>query len=137
MRTRRAGAASLWRPEWLIVARWGRSGEYVSISRTDEIAATNETPILLLPKRTIIAMAHRKTRQYPAAFRLITSVPDGITVGGTFIPVIGRAFLCNTSLGLHLRCKAFPSDCGAQVEWNLDAVSVPWIGEFIERRSLI
>lgn len=133
MRAREAGAALPGRQEWLVVARWGRDGEYLAISRTDVAVDTVEAPMLLLPKRTVIAVGRRRVRPQPAAFRLAAFIPEGITVGGTFIPASGHALLSSAAANLRLRCKALPLDAGAEAAWSLDAVAVPWIGEFIEQ----
>lgn len=135
MRSHSIGAAPSLGEEWLVVARWGPEGQYLSISWTDIAADAAEAPILLTPKRTVIGLRCERTRPQITAFRLVRAVPEGTTAGGTFIPAEGYALLYGANSGLRLRCKASATDRDAAARWNLQATGATWIGEFVEKRS--
>jgi hypothetical protein len=79
------------RKEWLIVARWGAQGEYLTIGLTHSTPdATSAAPVGLTPRRTFLGI--RVSGADPGddgPFLLANSLPLDIPVAGTFIPAQG------------------------------------------------
>jgi hypothetical protein len=90
--------------EWLIVARWGRDGEYLTVSRTGMGRGAGSTaPINLAPTTTCIGMLTPYGDEYGGdehghdmhgssvsdLFTLTRHLPEGVTVAGVFTPAEG------------------------------------------------
>ena len=116
--------------EWLIVARWGDGGEFLSVSRTCIRARGGPAPIGLKPRQTALArqvsMPSWRAKQ---SFLFVRRLPQGIRLAGEFVRIDGYLRLrCNASdLIGEGRCSA-PN----RRDWRLSATHVPWVGEFFE-----
>lgn len=123
--------------EWIVVARWGPAGEYLSLGRTSQaIVRAASAPIHLRPRETALAeLLPRPDGAGPRTFLLSRDKPEAISVIGQFLPTDGCVRLLGSGTRLRLkaegRCLTGPSGAA----WRLDAVRVAWIGEFVEEDS--
>lgn len=128
MRAQAAGAAPA---EWLIVARWERGG-MLSISWTGAIAACDDAPLDLAPKRTVIGVREGADEAgCHTSFQLLAAQPVNVTVAGLFIPAAGTVRLSGANCGLRLRCMGRALADVTARRWDLKAGRAPWIGEFV------
>ncbi|HXT81946.1 MAG TPA: hypothetical protein VN702_20470 [Acetobacteraceae bacterium] len=142
------------RREWLIAARWGRDGEYVSLSSTRQTPDTcSPAPIGLVPRITCLGvLLSPGGKEDVDTFLLVRRLPPGITVAGTFSPAYGYVRLYGPVGNLRLTAAARHSAdvgrrdggliaCNSSQEvacrrtgasWHIDARRRPWAGEFVE-----
>ena len=133
MLARTLGAGGPVRNEWIIVARWGTDGEYISMSWTDLLADTDDAPIDLSPKRTAIGMQQPRPRAGDCVqFQLIPALPEHVTVASLFVPSAGYIRLYGTGAGLRLSSQGRAVTNEQPGTWRLSAARSPWVGEFIE-----
>jgi hypothetical protein len=119
------------RREWIIASRWGFGGLYLSIGLTMAPARMDAAaPIDLVPRRSALALLTPTAGRHPAAFGLATRIPPAMTLAGRFLPAQGNISLQDDNGSLRLSIQAM-CDCAAQ-PWHVEAVRVPWVGEFIE-----
>ncbi len=150
--------------EWLIVARWGRDGEYLTVSRTGMGRGVGAmAPIDLAPTMTCIGMLTPDTGDLAVGahgaaasdlFTLTRHLPEGVTVAGVFAPADGFIRLRGPVEAMLLTASArdtggptiAPVDAarpgiGACADlaatWNIRASRQPWDGEFIEPVELL
>lgn len=118
---------------WLVVARWGSDGEYLSIGHAGRADLPELPPIGLAPSRTCLGILEprRLGRTMPPRFLLQARPPPRLELAGTFIPASGVVLLSDRrSL---LRMSLFGRFGRGSRSWTVDAVRVPWIGEAIDR----
>ena len=142
------------RKEWLIVARWGAQGEYLTIGLTHSTPdATSAAPVGLTPRRTFLGI--RVSGSDPGddgPFLLANVLPPDVPVLGTFIPAQGYIRLlgpardpCLTAWVLSpggSLCPEAQSRGGlpgnsaaphAGMAYYIEANRRYWAGEFLER----
>jgi hypothetical protein len=122
------------RDEWLIVSRWGVAGEYMSVGRTRFPALPGmDAPIDLRPRQTMLARLLRlPVKPGPHAFLFVRRKPESVSVAGGFAPTEGYVRLHRNGAMLLL-CAEGRCFAGAlRSPWHIEAVRVPWIGEFFE-----
>lgn len=131
MRARLELSGAKTRSEWLIVARWGKSGQYLSISCTGVSARGAVAPIGLKPRSTALARLVRVHNGHAEnSFSLLQRLPRGVALAGEFLRTEGVVHL-----GEHANQAAAAGRCmpgRAHARWRLAAVRVAWAGEFIE-----
>ncbi len=133
MRAKLVNAPSPARFEWLIVSRWGDSGEHLSIGWTSQPAATTEAPIHLIPNKTSLAVLRREAdAETPVTFDLAPALPDQVTVAGDFVPAQGYVRLYGTGPKLRVRLKGQCLATAIRNMWHVEATRAAWLGEFIE-----
>ncbi len=124
------------RREWLIVTRWGRAGEYLTVSRTSTPAGRRPpaaAPIGLSPEQTALAIRLPLPDWAGTHGFLFTShPPPRIAIAGAFLRLEGHARLRASGTGLRLRAEGRCVDAEPGIAWRLDAVRAPWPGEFID-----
>jgi hypothetical protein len=157
------GTASFDRPhdiqqrsrEWLIVSRWGRNGEYLTLSRTCFSPVSDaEAPIALAPSVTCVGVLMTPPQVAGVdTFLLTRQLPRDVTVAGQFAPADGFVRLCGPVESLHLTasardepdsaggCDPHPDVAGMRSvagagTWHINACRRPWDGEFVERAML-
>ena len=153
--------------EWLIVARWGRDGEYLTMSRTGMGRGAGTTaPISLAPTTTCIGVltpnrddlgGDTQGSSVSDLFTLTRYLPDGVTVAGVFAPADGFIRLRGPVEAMLLTASArdpgsrtIPVDAAERTAlgglgdcadlastWNIRASRQPWDGEFIEPVDLL
>ncbi len=121
--------------EWLIVSRWGKHLQHLSIGWTSQPAATNEAPMNLTPNKTSLAvLPDDGDPQTPATFHLAPALPGEVTVAGDFAPAEGVVRLYGIGPKLRVRLRGQCLSCNVPNTWHVDAARAAWIGEFIESR---
>jgi hypothetical protein len=120
--------------EWIVVSRWGAAGEHLSIARTFVPALPDEmAPIRLQPRQTALALLiDEPSAASLSTFVLAPQLPSRVTVAGNFAPAAGRIRLHGRGTALRLRTARHCTGHAIQPSWRIDAMRVPWIGEFIE-----
>lgn len=138
--------------EWIIVSTWGRSSDYLSLSRTNvAVASADAAPPGLQPVAThlgiLLAAGPDDTE---AEYLLVRHRPPNVPVGGVFYPSDGfvrilrqSGTLCVIARGRYAHChgiwegQPMVSDVpnpapgsGMAHAWHLTANRRPWIGEF-------
>jgi hypothetical protein len=123
--------------EWIIVSRWGRMGEYLSLSRTRASApAATQAPIDLAPRQTLLArLPRRSAGRGPTTFMLAMRRPRRFHVAGEFAPAQGFVQLSRGGGGISLRAEGRWLARTLRPGWRAEAVWAPWVGEFIEVRA--
>jgi len=143
-------------PFWLIVSRWGRDGEFLTISSADRALPDSiDAPAGLAPRNTLFGlMLSEDEEQFEATFLLVRRLPPRVSVAGTFFPADGYARLHNavedlrlTSEGRHAHSrgsrdgevvrKDVPDpapDAPGTLSWHISACRRRWDGEFIGRQ---
>ena len=117
--------------EWIIVCRWGTSGQYLSIAWTSIAAAFGQdTPIDLRPRRTALATVPTARRQ--DTFSFLESLPHDINVAGQFVPVKGSGRLLGNGDSLGLRASGFDIGYEPRSTWQMHAIRAPWSGEYFD-----
>lgn len=134
MRARLRQDATQVRREWLIVARWGEGGQYLSISRCLLPAAPGAgAPLALAPRETALAVLLPVPRsEHAPGFLFVRRLPPRMVVAGTFVPLEGFARLRARGTRLALTAEGRSPRAGAGA-WRLDGVRAPWGGEFLDR----
>ena len=119
--------------EWLIVSRWGTEGNYLSIAWTSLPARPGEAPIDLMPRQTALAIRREQSAAWaPATFLLASSLPEGVTVAGDFVPAEGYVRLYGKGAKLRARSEGQCLRPELRAAWHVEATRARWIGEFIE-----
>jgi hypothetical protein len=122
--------------EWVIVSRWGEAGERLSIGWTAAPALSGEAPINLTPNATSLAVCPPETAaDTPATFHLAPSLPEQVTVAGSFVPAKGYVRLYGTGAKLRVQLKGLCLSCAVHSIWHVEAIRAAWLGEFIEPRA--
>jgi len=117
----------------MIAARWGNDGEYLSFAWTGTPATTPMAPRNLRPSRSALAV---RPDWPPSAlapdwlFR--ATLPEGVQVAGTFVPARGHVGVQGRGRDLRIVSEGYDLAEGQQSAWRIEAVRMPWIGEFIE-----
>jgi hypothetical protein len=139
-----APAAGLAAQDWLIVARWGPGGAYLSISEAVEVARghnggpDDEAPPSLHPHATWFGRLAGATAAGGALFLLDQTTPDSMPLAGRFRAADGYARLQPGEQGrrrLLLLARALPGAAGATglaPAWHLRAEQRPWLGTCID-----
>ncbi|MDR3530747.1 MAG: hypothetical protein P4L90_09365 [Rhodopila sp.] len=136
MRARLVGAIRPSRFEWIIVSRFGRDGDHLSIAWTTLPARPGEAPIQLTPQQTALAVRRQGASARAAAtFQLIRSLPEGLTVAGDFVPAEGYVRLYGGGERLRLRSEGRCLKPGIRSDWHVSATRASWMGEFVESAS--
>lgn len=125
--------------EWLIVARWGAQGEYLSLGRTFRDARRGAAPINLAPVWTVVGRLLRLPPAGHASF-LLTAAPPAEAVAGAFAPAEGHVRLSGRPGALRLFAEGMHADAGHlerawPTGWRLRGEQRAWIGEFMEDRQ--
>ena len=142
------------RREWLIASRWGRDGEYISLSSTRQTPdACSPAPIGLVPRITCLGVLLSPSgKDEVDTFLLVRRLPPGITVAGSFSPAYGYVRLYGPVGGLRLTAAARHSaDVGRRdgglvawdppnglpnrrtgAAWHIEARRRSWAVEFVE-----
>jgi hypothetical protein len=116
--------------EWMVVSRWRDEGEFLAIGRTFVRASPQQAaPIKLHPRETALATLLPLPGSTRSTFLLMQSIPDNLTVAGTFAPAHGYAFL---QPSLQLRAEGHCVEHGVKGAVRCEATRVRWIGEYIE-----
>jgi len=117
--------------EWLILARWGGSGQFLSISRTGVRARGGAAPLGLKPRSTALArLMLLPNPRGRLTFLLSPRLPRGIELAGDFIRTEGVVHLYKDAAKAsgEGRCTSGRTrGC-----WRLAAIRAAWSGEFIE-----
>lgn len=122
--------------EWLIISRWGRDGEFLSLSWTGHVVDSVQAPIQLMPMRTVIGVRDPGTRMRSGIlFRLISELPETLTVAGRFMPSTGTIRLLGTGPRLRIRVRGHEITTPPGPALDITAVRGAWIGEFIDEPS--
>jgi hypothetical protein len=119
--------------EWIIVSRWGKHGEHLSLGWTGQPAVHTDAPICLTPRQSTFAVGHAcSTDASPVTFQLAVLLPDRITMAGEFVPAKGyvRLYGSGSNLRLHSEGECLPP--APRPAWHAEASRANWIGEFIE-----
>ncbi|HBK05885.1 MAG TPA: hypothetical protein DDZ81_08460 [Acetobacteraceae bacterium] len=133
MRSKLIGSGRPCSWEWLIVSRWGGSGEHLSIGWTSTPAPTAEAPLSLTPRQTAFAIcAPGSGTGTPATFHFAACLPQRLTVAGDFVPAHGCVRLYGSGTALRVRSKGICLDPGLRPAWDVEAARGLWVGEFIE-----
>lgn len=123
---------AVWR-EWIIAARWGTEGNYLSIARTFLPAPpARSAPIELVPRETALATVLRLPPISATETFLLARWPlFEVSLAGDFVPAEGFVQLRARGAVIGLRAEG---RCihGTRLAWRAEAVRVPWIGDFIE-----
>jgi hypothetical protein len=133
------------RPEWLIVARWGVRGEYLTIGEAGPAGAAEAAPIGLRPRRTLFGLlAEEEPGRRAGLFLLMRALPESVPVAGLFAPAEGFARLRRVPGG-GLRLTAIGRDVaggeaaggpaaprGDAGAWAIRAERRPWTGELLD-----
>jgi hypothetical protein len=136
MRTRLIGASQGAPNEWIIVSRWGKHGENLSLGWTSQSAVHGDAPICLTPRQSAFAVRQERAgASSPATFRLAALLPDRITVAGEFVPAKGYIRLYGSGPSLWLRSEGECLLADRRPAWHVEATRASWIGEFFEARS--
>jgi hypothetical protein len=125
--------------EWIIVARWGLRGEYLSVSRTERLAApARVAPIDLTPRRTSLArMIWPPLVRDHSTFLFMERRPPLINVAGAFMSARGYVQLRRKGSALGLYAEGRFITHGIRATWRLQAVRGPWVGEFVDVRTIL
>jgi hypothetical protein len=144
------------RREWLVVARWGVQGEFLTLSSTRSPPPLGRAaaPIGLSPRCTCLGiLAAEDPADGASSFILVRRLPAGVVVAGTFAPADGfvRVLGDGPTLSLsgaarHARCIGWSGPASACTDgpdpvlqshspaaWHIDAQRRPWVGEFVPR----
>jgi hypothetical protein len=128
--------------EWLIVARWGARGEYLTVGEAGPAEAAEAAPIGLQPRRTLFGLlAEEEPKRGASLFLLLRALPEAVPVAGAFAPAEGFARLRRTPGG-GLRLAAIGRDVangapgavapGGACAWAMRAERRPWTGELLD-----
>jgi hypothetical protein len=143
--------------EWIIVSTWGRSGDFLSLSRTNvAVASDDAAPPGLQPAATHLGILLAPgLDDFEAEYLLVRHRPPNVPVGGVFHPSDGfvriqrqAGALCLIARGRYAHChgrwEGQPVVCdvpnpapGSEMAhaWHLTATRRPWIGEFASNGS--
>ena len=115
--------------EWIIVSRWGRGGEFLSLARTLVPAPHGAPlPIGLAPRQTALATSTGPAGSRRAVhFALVRNLPGDIVVAGRFLVLQGVVTLLVRGENLRLIGKGSSAVVGP---WRLQAQRVRWADEF-------
>jgi len=140
--------------EWIIVSTWGRSGDYLSLSRTNvAVAGMDAAPPGLQPAAThlgILLAPGPDAAEADAEYLLVRHRPPDVPVGGVFHPSDGFVRVLRAGGPLRLIARGRYAHCHGMWEgrpivcdvpnpapgsemahaWHLTATRRPWIGEF-------
>ena len=141
-------------PAWILVSRWGNSGELMTLSWTGAGVEPGDAaaPPDLAPRLTCLGLLMVGPDARPGCdFLLTRRQPGRIPVAGTFLPCEGYACLEARESGLHLtatgrhggrgrRTSRLPAaspcaatgcmpDAATPHAWRLSAQAGRWIGE--------
>lgn len=117
-------------PDWLILARWGPGGRWLSVAEATEVAhghnggPDDTAPPSLHPRATWFATLASETAAEGAIFLLARDPPEGFPLAGGFRPAEGFARLGAAAGGLRLTLLAR----GPGRTWHLRAGQRPWLG---------
>jgi hypothetical protein len=119
------------RDEWLIVARWGSSGEFLSIAKTLVPAPTDlPVPIGLAPRLTALAVRrNRASGGDMQRFGFTNVLPAGTAVAGQFLATHGEVRLHFADGGPSLCGEGHCASLGA---WRVQATWAAWDDEFVQ-----
>jgi len=119
------------RREWLIAARWGEGGEFLSLSFTGLPAERRAPPPLgLAPDATLFAVRDGPSGQ-AAAYLIHSKVPPDVPLAGRFIATRGWIMLARMCGCVRMVACSDHSDTG--VAMRMRAVCCPWpAGQFVE-----
>lgn len=134
--------------EYLIVARWGDEGEFISISRADILRNTaGAGSIVLEPTETWLALLlSEDPGGAESRFLLLRALPEGTKVAGKFLPAEGYVLLQGDVAALSLKAEGRHADCvdrhlsiesdradpagpSEAIAWHVEAVQCPWPGD--------
>lgn len=119
--------------EWMIVSRWGKHGENLSIGWTMLPALCGDAPIGLTPRQSAFAVRQERSSGWtPATFRLTPVLHPNITMAGDFIPAEGYVRLYGSGPTLRVRSEARCLRPDLHPGWHVEAERAVWIGEYIE-----
>lgn len=127
LRARLTDAYDAGRPEWMIAARWGNDGEYLSFAWTGTPVITTEAPRSLRPIRT--ALAWRPDWLATPHWLLRATLPDGVGVASAFVPAQGHV---TVSGDLDIVSEGYDLRDAVRSAWRIEGARTPWIGEFVE-----
>jgi len=138
--------------EWIIVSTWGRSGDYLSLSRTNvAVASEAAAPPGLQPTATHLGILLAPGQDdSEAEYLLVRHRPPNVPVGGVFYPSDGYVRVLRNGGTLSLIARGRYAHChgvwdgqpivcdvpnpapgsGMAHAWHLTASRRPWIGEF-------
>jgi hypothetical protein len=125
------------RHEWIIVSRWGNSGEHLAVGWTESPAMPGKTaPLHLVPRRTALAeLICLPPCSGPLTFLFVPQLPAAVSVAGEFTPLEGFVRLQGRGARMRLcaegRCRKRPR----RPAWRIEAARAGWVGEFIESSS--
>lgn len=134
------GAAPAQVPDWLILARWGPGGAWLTMAEATEVARGHNggpddtAPPSLHPRVTWFASLASETAAEGAIFLLARDPPDGFPLAGRFRPAEGFARLAAAAGGLRLTLLAREVAAAGRPEtrWHLHAGQRPWIGTCLD-----
>jgi hypothetical protein len=119
--------------EWVIVSRWGPSGDHLALGWTLLPALPNEVPVNLIARQTSLAvLTDIGSTDVATSFQLAPSLPDDTTVAGDFVPAKGYVRLFGNAPSLRLVSKGQSLRPDLRPTWRIEAAHEPWFGEFIE-----
>src|SRR5664279_5344121 len=143
--------------EWIIVSTWGRSGDYLSLSRTKvPVASADAAPPGLQPAATHLGiLVGNSSDDSEADYLLVRHRPPNVPVGGVFHPSDGFVRVLRQGGTLRLVARGRYAHCHGMWEgqpivcdvphpapgsemahaWHLTATRRPWIGEFVSDGS--
>jgi len=123
---------------WLVVSRWGVTGEFLSVGHAGVPTASGLPPVGLTPEASCLGLLGPggPASKRPARFPLQARAPRGIPLAGCFLPASGvaridrrRGVLRLTLLARFSRGRSNSWTAGV---WRIEAVQVPWIGEALD-----
>lgn len=144
--------AAMRQAEWIIVSTWGRSGDYLSLSRTNTpVADPIAAPPGLQPAVTHLGiLLGPGVDDSESEYLLVRHRPPDVPVGGVFHPSDGFVRVLRQSGTLSVIARGRYAHChgvwegqpivcdvpnpapgsGMAHAWGLTAIRRPWIGEF-------
>jgi hypothetical protein len=120
--------------EWIIVSRWGKIGDFLSIARTlVRVTPGMPSPVQLMPRLITLSILLRlPSASGRSTFLLAQRLPARITVAGDFVPAEGYVRLGGRGRALRLLAEGRCTRRTDRSAFRVEAVRGFWIGEFIE-----
>ncbi len=127
-------------PAWLILARWGPAGAWLTVAEATEVARGHNggpddtAPPSLHPRATWVGSLASETAEEGAIFLLAREAPTGFPIAGRFRPAEGYARLTTAADGLHLTllARGLAETGRPPRSWHLRAAQRPWLGTCID-----